>query len=126
MTPIGRAIAIVDDDAAVCDSTSFLLETYDFVVLTYLRGADFLKDDPDIACLIVDYQMPGMNGLELVTALRKRGSKVPVIMISAAPGATPASAGSRTHHPPRLGKAPVQPCAARRDPPRIAIARYFR
>ena len=87
MTPIGRAIAIVDDDAAVCDSTSFLLETYDFVVLTYLSGADFLKDDPDIACLIVDYQMPGMNGLELVTALRKRGSKVPVIMISATPGA---------------------------------------
>ena len=124
MTPIGHAIAIVDDDAAVCDSTSFLLETYDFVVLTYLRGADFLKDDPDIACLIVDYQMPGMNGLELVTALRKRGSKVPVIMISATPGATLLRRSAElTIH--RLGKAPVQPGAARRDPPRTAIARYF-
>ena len=83
MNPIGRAIAIIDDDVAICDSASFLLETYDFVVLTYLSGADFLRDDPDIACLVVDYRMPGMNGLELVSDLRKRGSTVAVIMISA-------------------------------------------
>jgi two-component system response regulator FixJ len=84
MTPIGPTIAIVDDDAAVCDSTRFLLEIYDFGVLTYQSGADFLDDDPDIACLIVDYQMPGMNGLELLSELRNRGSEVPAIMISAA------------------------------------------
>jgi FixJ family two-component response regulator len=83
MTPIGRTIAIVDDDAAVCESTRFLLETYDFGVLTYQSAADFLDDDPDIGCLIVDYQMPGMNGPELLSELRKRGSKVPAIMITA-------------------------------------------
>jgi two-component system, LuxR family, response regulator FixJ len=84
ITPIGRTIAIVDDDAAVCESTRFLLETYDFGVLTYQSGADFLDDDPDIACLIVDHQMPGMNGLEFLSELRKRGSKVPAIMITTA------------------------------------------
>jgi two-component system, LuxR family, response regulator FixJ len=52
-------------------------------VQTYQIGADFLKDDPDIACLIVDYQMPGLNGLEIVSELRKRGSNVPAIMITA-------------------------------------------
>jgi FixJ family two-component response regulator len=83
MTPVGRAIAIVDDDAAVCDSTGFLLETHDFVVRTYLSGAAFLEDDPDVACLIVDYLMPDMDGLEFVSGLRKHGSTVPVIMISA-------------------------------------------
>ena len=46
-------------------------------------GADFFDDAPDIVCLIVDYQMPGLNGLELVSELRKRGSTVPAIMITA-------------------------------------------
>ena len=78
-------IAIVDDDAAVCESTRFLLETYDFDVHTYQSGADFLRDNPVIACLIVDYHMPGLNGLEVVSELRKRGRDVPaIIMITAA------------------------------------------
>ena len=80
-----RAIAIIDDDAAVCDSTRFLLETYEFDVHTYQSGADFLRDNPVIACLIVDYHMPGLNGLDVVTELRKRGRDIPVtIMITAA------------------------------------------
>jgi FixJ family two-component response regulator len=51
-------VAAIDHDAAVCESTRFLLEAYDFEVRTYLSGADFLRDNPDIACLIVDYQLP--------------------------------------------------------------------
>jgi two-component system, LuxR family, response regulator FixJ len=83
MSPDGRAVAIVDDDAAVCDSTRFLLEAHDFGVRTYQSGADFLNENPDIACLIVDYQMPGLNGLDFMSELRRRGSKVPAIMITA-------------------------------------------
>jgi FixJ family two-component response regulator len=83
MSPQGRAVAVVDDDDAVCDSMRFLLEAYDFSVRTYQSGADFLDDTPDVVCLIVDYQMPGLNGLELVSELRKRGSDVPAIIITA-------------------------------------------
>jgi len=79
----GPVVAVIDDDLAVCDSTRFLLETYDFGVRTYLTAADFLKDDPDIACLIVDYQLPDLSGLEFVSQLRSRGSQVPTIMITA-------------------------------------------
>ena len=78
-----RVVAVVDDDPAVCDSMRFLLEVYDLGVRTYQSAAQFFRDDPDIACLIVDYQMPGMNGLEVVSELRKRGSNVPAIMITA-------------------------------------------
>ena len=67
MSAIGCTIAIIDDDAAVCESTQFLLEIYDFEVLTYRSGVDFFVEDPDIACLIVDYQMPEMNGLEFLS-----------------------------------------------------------
>ncbi len=83
MSPISRTIAIIDDDAAVCESTRFLLEIYDFEVLTYHSGLDFLVEDPDVACLIVDYQMPGMSGLEFLSELRKGGNEVPAIMMSA-------------------------------------------
>ena len=76
-------IAIVDDDAAVCDSTRSLLEAYDFEVRTYLSGADFLRANPNVALLIVDYQMPGLNGLDVVSELRKRGGGVPTMMVTA-------------------------------------------
>ena len=87
MTSTERTIAVIDDDAAVCDSTRLLLETYDFHVRTYQRGADFLRDDPVIACLIVDYYMPEMDGLEVVSELRRQGRRIPaLIMITAAAG----------------------------------------
>ncbi len=83
MNSEGRRVAVVDDDAAVCESTRVLLEVHGFDVLTYRSGADFLSDAPDVACLIVDYQMPDLNGLEFVAELQKRGRNVPVIMITA-------------------------------------------
>jgi two-component system response regulator FixJ len=83
MSAVGRTIAIIDDDTAVCESTRFLLEIYTFEVLTYRSGVDFLAENPDIACLIVDYQMQEMNGLEFLSELRRRGNEVPAIMMSA-------------------------------------------
>jgi two-component system, LuxR family, response regulator FixJ len=76
-------VAVVDDDQSVCDSVSFLLETLGFRVRTYLSAAAFLADNPKISCLIVDYLMPNVNGLELISELRNRGEQVPVIMITA-------------------------------------------
>ena len=78
-----RTIAVVDDDTAVCDSTRALLEAYEFDVRIYQSASDFLGDDRKVACLIVDYQMPGLNGLDLVSELRRRGDTVPTIMITA-------------------------------------------
>ena len=71
--PDSRVVAVVDDDDAVCESTRFLLESFGFEVSTYSSGADFTREDPDVACLIVDYWMPGLNGLEFVSELKTRG-----------------------------------------------------
>ena len=83
MNSQSRTVAVVDDDAAVCDSTRFLLEANDLDAQTYLSGADFLRENPDVACVIVDYQMPGLNGLDFMSELRQRGSTLPAIMITA-------------------------------------------
>src|SRR5437899_1044954 len=74
-------ICIVDDDAAVCDSLSVLLEAHGFEVLTYASGAEFLADEwrHQLGCLIIDLHMPGMDGLDVVSALQRKGIFVPVV-----------------------------------------------
>jgi FixJ family two-component response regulator len=39
----------------------------------------------DTSCLIVDVQMPGMSGLDLQAELQSRGSRIPIIIITAFP-----------------------------------------
>jgi FixJ family two-component response regulator len=76
-------VAVVDDDAAVRDSTRVLLEALDYEVHTYAGAAELLAANPNVACVIADYHVPGLNGLELTAELRKRGSQVSVIIITA-------------------------------------------
>ncbi len=77
-------IAVVDDDAAVRNSLKFSLEIDGFAIRTYASAEELLgSGDPDnFQCLVVDQDMPRMTGLELVTALRAQGVKVPVLLIS--------------------------------------------
>ena len=78
-------IAVVDDDPAVLRALSRLLRTRSFRVKTYGSGQEFLAALPDglPECLIVDFQMPEMNGLELQQHLVSNGIEIPTILISA-------------------------------------------
>ena len=77
-------VCIVDDDIGVCDSLSVLLETHGFAVLTYASGAEFLKDDRHrtAKCLVIDQHMPGLDGLDVVSKLRRDGVNLPAILIT--------------------------------------------
>ena len=79
----GKVIALVDDDEAVRDAIQGLLEVFDVHVRTYQSGIDFLQDGAKIACLILDYNMPNLNGFEVLSELQKRGVEVPTIIITA-------------------------------------------
>jgi len=78
-------IAIVDDDPSVLKALSRLLRAHAWRSKTYESAQAFLealpRGPPD--CLIVDWQMPEMNGLELLEHLRHRGIQIPTIIISA-------------------------------------------
>lgn len=80
-TPI---VVIVDDDAGVCDSLSVLLQAHGFATLTYTTGAAFLADGRRrrAGVLIIDHHMPGLNGLDVVAALRREEVLVPVMLIT--------------------------------------------
>jgi len=77
-------VCVVDDDDWVCDSMTVLLETYGFAVSAYASGAQFLGDErrDKARCLIIDQHMPGMDGLEVVAALRREGLSPPTLLIT--------------------------------------------
>jgi len=81
-------IAIVDDDASVCRAVKRLLRSFSMDAETFNSGQSFIdlveampSFQPD--CVILDVQMPGMNGLEVQQRLVKSGHRIPVIFITA-------------------------------------------
>jgi FixJ family two-component response regulator len=81
-------IAIVDDDESVCRAVRRLMRSLAMDGETFSSGQQFLdlldampSFRPD--CLILDVQMPGMNGLEVQNRLALSGNTVPVIFITA-------------------------------------------
>jgi two-component system response regulator FixJ len=79
-----RKVCLVDDDEAVRDSMRVLLESYGIAVQDYASARDFLsKGQSDRSeCMLLDLHMPEMDGLELLEAMRKQGSSLPVIVIT--------------------------------------------
>ncbi len=80
-------VVVVDDDPAVCDSLKFSLEVEGFAVRTYAQPQQLLNEAeiPACDCLVVDMNMPGMSGLDLVESLRSRKFRAPAILITSDP-----------------------------------------
>jgi len=77
-------IAVVDDDEAMREALSELLQVLSLSCRTFDGAEPFLAANASQSfdCLITDIRMPGMNGLELQQELNARGSSVPVIVIT--------------------------------------------
>ncbi len=81
------AVYVVDDDVGVLGSLRFLLETDGFEVRTFRSGTALLSatQPADVDCLVIDYKMPDMNGLDLVAQLRSNNVGAPVVLITGYP-----------------------------------------
>lgn len=82
-------IFLVDDDPAVRASLQFALELEGFSVDAYESGEALAgRDDlPADGCLILDYRLPGMDGLTLLALLRRREVAMPAVLITSNPKA---------------------------------------
>jgi two-component system response regulator FixJ len=80
-------IYVVDDDYDVRTSLRFLLETEGFDVRTFRSGTALLGSSTRnrADCLVVDYKMAELDGLELALRLRRLHVSTPIILITGYP-----------------------------------------
>lgn len=85
MSAADATVFIVDDHGGLRKSLAFLVEGAGFGAEVYASAEAFLQSyRPERpGCLILDLQMPGMSGLDLLDVLAGRGDCRPVIMVSA-------------------------------------------
>jgi two-component system response regulator FixJ len=77
-------VALIDDDAAVLDSLRMALRKRGIEVACFASAEDFLAgfDALDARCVVTDVRMPGLSGIDLQHELIRRGSAVPLILIT--------------------------------------------
>jgi FixJ family two-component response regulator len=77
-------VYVVDDDDGMRQSTGVLLESANLAFEVFESATEFLhKAQPDLTgCIILDFHMPGMTGMELIVKLREKGLILPILMVS--------------------------------------------
>jgi FixJ family two-component response regulator len=78
-------VFLIDDDAAVRDSVALLLHTAHIGTKAYSSAKAFLQEyQPSLeGCILLDIRMPEMSGPDLQLELKRLGSTIPVIYLSA-------------------------------------------
>jgi two-component system response regulator FixJ len=81
----GTLLAVVDDDEGIRLSTGGLLEGAGYQVRLFESGDDFLArwSPAETGCILLDLQMPGRDGLDVLRELGARGDSPPVVVITA-------------------------------------------
>lgn len=83
MTAAGT-VFVVDDEAPVRKGLDRLLRAAGFQVAQFSSAQDFLGTigEAGPGCVILDYHMPGLNGLELLEVLASRGARWPIVFLT--------------------------------------------
>jgi FixJ family two-component response regulator len=78
-------VSVVDDDESIRESLPDLLEQLGFEARTFASADEFLGSDclAQTAALILDIALPGMSGPDLQQELKARGSRIPIVFITA-------------------------------------------
>lgn len=79
-----RMICIVDDNVPVGESMVALANAFGYQAESYLSGEQLLADHrwDQFGCLLIDFNMPGLNGLEILRELQTRSVRIPTLIVS--------------------------------------------
>jgi FixJ family two-component response regulator len=81
-------IAIVDDDESVCRALKRLVRSWGMEADTFASGQEFIDlieamPSHQVDCVVLDVQMPGLNGLDVQERLLRGRNRIPIIFITA-------------------------------------------
>jgi len=84
-TPHPRTVLCVDDERIGLRVRKIMLESRGYTVLTANSGDEGLKlfDENQVDVVVLDYYMPGLNGGEVASEMRRRRPGVPIVFLSA-------------------------------------------
>lgn len=84
MTAGPRRVFVVDDEEPIRRALRLLLQAEGISVRTFASAGEALAaldtERPD--CVLTDYHMPGMNGIELIRDVRRRYPSLPLVMMT--------------------------------------------
>jgi FixJ family two-component response regulator len=77
-------VRIVDDETTICRSEAFIFKLIGLESVCYSSAEEFLEnlDVTRPGCVVADLQMSGMNGLEMMTEMKKRGILLPIVFLT--------------------------------------------
>jgi len=81
--PQDHIVFIVDDDRRICEALSELLASFDMHAVTFGSAAQYIAyPKPDVpACLILDVELPDINGLDLQSQT-EQGNHLPIVFVT--------------------------------------------
>ena len=84
MNGTGALVYVVDDDASAREGVARLIRSGGFVTKTFATAEEFLATPrPNMpSCLVLDVNLPGLNGLELQRELAKSPPQAPIIFLT--------------------------------------------
>jgi FixJ family two-component response regulator len=104
-----QRVFVIDDDPAVLSSLKFSLEIEGLSVSCYRSGTELLQTAEALksGCLVIDYHLFDMTGLDLLRKLRESGATIPALIITSYPSAIireqAAAAGAQIVEKPLFG-----------------------
>jgi FixJ family two-component response regulator len=81
-------VLVVDDDQALLGALEFALEAEGYCVESFADAKAALESSPgQLSCLVIDYKLPEIDGMDLTQRLRAAGVTAPVILMTTNPDA---------------------------------------
>lgn len=80
-----HTVFLVDDDNSVRKALARLIRAAGHEIKTFPSAREFIESRPkdmEVACLVLDVRLPGLNGLDLQEALRAAKVPIPIVFIT--------------------------------------------